>query len=98
MPDAKVHPQPRVRMKKHTSKSPQVHRNNRHSLRGGLTAYSTLFPAIGFIVTVPGRMRKHSCRIDVSVETSEPRGFAVRIACNRLLQRRRPSHPVIQRS
>ncbi len=42
----------------------------------GFNAYSTLSPAIGLFVTVPGRDAEHSCRVDVSVETSGPRGFA----------------------
>jgi hypothetical protein len=43
-----------------------------------LTAYSALSPAIGLVVTVTSAMRRHSRRLDVSVETSGPRGFAVR--------------------
>jgi len=39
----------------------------------------------GFLVTVVGAMRKHCRQLDVSVETSEPRGFVVRFACIRLL-------------
>jgi hypothetical protein len=33
------------------------------------------------------------CWLDISVEISGPRGFAVRVRCIRLLHRPRPSHP-----
>src|SRR5579863_2606792 len=67
---------------------------SRHSLRDGFTAYSTLFPAIGLFC----HRRWSQCAsivdlLDVGVETSEPRGFVVRLACIRPLQRKRPSHP-----
>jgi hypothetical protein len=42
-----------------------------------LTAYSVLSPAIGLFVTVVGAMRKHRRKLDASVETSGPHGFAV---------------------
>jgi hypothetical protein len=60
-----------------------------------LTAYSTLFPAIGLFVTVAGRNAEHCRQLDVSVETSEPRGFVVRLACARLSHRsvHRIPHP-----
>ena len=32
----------------------------------------------GFLVTVPGTMRKHRRRVDAGVEASRPRGFVVR--------------------
>jgi hypothetical protein len=38
----------------------------------------------GFFVTVTGAMREHCRQLDVSVETSEPRGFAVRSSRARL--------------
>jgi len=78
--------------RKHASKSPRSHRFTRHSLHDGFTAYSTLFPAIGLFVTVPTQCEALS-RVDVSVETSEPRGFVVRVTCVRLSHRKRPSHP-----
>ena len=40
-------------------------------------------------------MRKHCRQLDVSVETSEPRGFAVHLACARQSHARRPSHPAL---
>jgi hypothetical protein len=44
----------------------------------GLTAYSALFPVIGLSCHRRGpRCEKHLGLLDVSVETSEPRGFAV---------------------
>ena len=65
----------------------------RHSPRGQvLTAYSTLSPAIGLFVTVPGAMREHCHRVDASVETSGPHGFAVRDTRIRLMRASRPPH------
>ena len=49
-----------------------------------LTAYSVLSPAIGLIVTVVGAMRKHCRKLDASVETSGPHGFAVHLQRARL--------------
>src|SRR3974390_3421724 len=66
---------PACKMKKHTSKVTTGEAGNRHSLRDGFNAYSRLSPAIGLFVTVPGRMRRHFCRVDVSVDTSGPHGF-----------------------
>src|SRR5579863_8757844 len=61
---------------------------SRHSLRDGFTAYSTLFPAIGLFC----HRRWSQCasivdQLDVGVETSEPRGLVVRLACTRPMQR-----------
>jgi hypothetical protein len=50
-----------------------------------LTAYSTLSPAIGLVVTVVSAMRQHCRRLDASVEASGPRGFAVRDKHTRLV-------------
>jgi len=80
MPGASMRPQPCVRMKKAHKRSHYGHTGNtRHSPRDGFTAYSTLFPAIGL------SCHRHRCDcrsnrhlLDVSVETSEPRGFVVR--------------------
>jgi hypothetical protein len=49
----------------------------------GFTAYSVLFPVIGLVVTVPAQ-RKALSRVNASVETSEPHGFAVRSSLARL--------------
>jgi hypothetical protein len=50
----------------------------RHPLRNGFTAYSALFPVIGFLVTVaPGKPA--SRELDASTEAPEPHDFAVRI-------------------
>jgi hypothetical protein len=49
----------------------------------------------GFLVTVAAAMPEHYRQLDVSVETSEPRGFAVRVSCSRLLHQsvHRIPHP-----
>ena len=78
MPDAAMHPQPRVRKIRSTqAKSPQVHRRSRHSLRDGFTVSFALFPVIGLFVTVIGGNLFR--RFDASVEASEPHDFAVRL-------------------
>jgi hypothetical protein len=66
--------------------------DHRHSLRNGFTAYSTLSPAIGLVVTVANAMREHRRRLDASVEASGPHGFAVREYRIRLLRHARPPH------
>jgi hypothetical protein len=82
----------RAKTKKHTSKvTTGMPKQAGIPCAMVLTAYSTLFPAIGLFVTVIGAMRKHRRQLDVSVETSEPRGFVVRIGCTRLL------HPGVHR-
>jgi hypothetical protein len=48
-----------------------------------LTAYSTLSPVIGLLVTVIGAIAKHPRRFDASVEASGPHGFAVRLGAIR---------------
>ena len=68
-------------------------RSPRHSLRDGCTVSFVLFPEIGFLVSVVGAMRKHCCRLDASVEASEPHDFAVRFRRVRLARQKRPSHP-----
>jgi hypothetical protein len=52
-----------------------------------------LFPAIGLFVTVPGVKRSLHHQVNVSIETSEPHGFVVRLACARPSHARRPPHP-----
>jgi hypothetical protein len=56
-----------------------------------LTVSSALSPVIGLLVTVV--LWIISARLDASVETSGPHGFAVRIRRFRLKRRQRPSHP-----
>jgi hypothetical protein len=86
MPGAKSHPQPCVQSKKaHKQSHHRYAEAGRHSLRNGFTAYSTLSPAIGPFVTVTCEIASH--RLDISVEISGPRGFAVRIVCTRLSHR-----------
>jgi hypothetical protein len=52
-----------------------------------------LFPVIGLFVAVIGVMRQHYRQLNVSIETSEPHGFVVRLACARPSHVRRPPHP-----
>jgi hypothetical protein len=52
-----------------------------------------LFPAIGLFVTVPGVKRQLHRRVNVSIETSEPHGFVVRLACARPSHVRCPPQP-----
>jgi hypothetical protein len=59
----------------------------------GFNAYSTLSPAIGLFVTVPGVKRQLHRRVDVSVETSGPRGFASASRALVFSRLRRPSLP-----
>jgi hypothetical protein len=78
---------------KHASKSPQVHRLTRHSLRDGFTVSFGLSPEIGLCCLRPQRDAKHHRKVDASVEASGPHDFAVRSAHIRLLRDKRPSHP-----
>jgi hypothetical protein len=82
--------------KKHTSKSPQVEPANRHSLRDGFSGFLRALPGDrAFLSPSQAAMRKHLSRLDVSVETSGPHDFAVRLGRLRLMRPRRPSHPAL---
>jgi hypothetical protein len=60
----------RAKMKKHTSKSPRVHRD--HPAFPHANGFNGLWRAL------PSAMRKHCRRVDASVEASGPHAFAVR--------------------
>jgi hypothetical protein len=77
----------RAKSRKHTSKSPRVRRNTRHSrTRMVLTAYGALSPAIGLSCRRRQRNAKHCRQLDASVETSGPHAFAVREPRRRLFR------------
>ena len=82
MPVHGTHPQPRVQQKKHTSYSPQVRRNSRHSLCDGSAAYTRSPRCPGLLATVACEfvIRK----LDPGVGGSGPRDFAARIKQRRL--------------
>jgi hypothetical protein len=85
----------RAKNKMHASKSPQVHRLPRHSLRDGFTVSFVLSPETGLCCLRHQRNAKASRSLDISVGTSGPHDFAVR---NRVARRRhnlRPSHPAL---
>jgi len=63
-----------------------------------LTVSFVLSLAIGFLAAIIGGIRKHSCRLDISVEMSGPHDFAVRFRAVRLAPPKRPPHPLTQRS
>jgi hypothetical protein len=67
------------KMKKHTSKSPQVRRTGRHSLRDGFTVSFVLSPVIGLFCHRHPRSVSFQ-ELDASVETSGPHDFAVRFS------------------
>jgi hypothetical protein len=79
---ARTHPQPRVQIKKHTSYSPQVRRNIRHSLHDGVTAYTRSPRCTGLVVTVVRRFVTR--QLDPSVGRSGPHDFAARLGRARL--------------
>ena len=69
----------------------QGSRNNRHSLRNGVTAYTRPPRCPGFLATVARGIS--TCELDPSVGGSGPRDFAVRIARASSRAPIRPSHP-----
>jgi len=73
-------------IKKHTSKSPQVRRTSRPSLRNGFNGFlRDLLGEPGLLSPSQAAMRKHCRRLDASVGASGPHDFAVRdnafVAC-----------------
>jgi hypothetical protein len=64
--------------KKHASKSPQVRRNTRPSLRNGFSSYFVLSLVIGLSCHHPQCDAEHRHQVDISVEMSGPHDFAVR--------------------
>ena len=94
MPGGRLRPQPCVQNKKHASIVTTV----TPEMSGIPRAMVLRFPSYssrrsGFLVSVVGAMRKHCCRLDASVEASEPHDFAVRFRRVRLARQKRPSHP-----
>ena len=95
MPGARLHPQPCVQIKKHTS-----------VVTTG-TSHHPTFPAqwcYGLLRALPGDRlschhprcdAEHRHQVDVSVETSGPHDFAVRVPITRQLTGSRPSHPAL---
>ena len=66
--------------RKHASKSPQVRRSRRHSLRNGFNGFfRDLLGEPGFLATVASVMRSIIGRLDISVGISGPHDFAVRL-------------------
>src|SRR6185437_3515723 len=89
-----AHPQPRVQIKKHTSKSPQVRRNNPAFPARWFTAYGrALLGVHDLLVTVARAMREHRRALNTSQGVSGPHVFAVRIGAARLATPLRPPHP-----
>jgi hypothetical protein len=87
-----MHPQPRVQNdKKHTSQSPQVHRNNPAFPAQWFTAYTELSPVTG--LSCHRRGADCSAPLDASVGAPGPHGFAVRVGVGRRSTPQRPSHP-----
>jgi hypothetical protein len=74
---------------KHASKSPQVHRLPRHSLRSGFNGLFRALPGDrAFLPPSPARLPEHRRQLDISVEISGPHGFVVRVPCIRPMQGR----------
>ena len=69
----------------------RISRNNRHSLRDGVTAYTRSPRSTGLVSL--RRLRFIIRRLDPSVGRSGPRDFAVRMGRVRQLRPMRPSHP-----
>jgi hypothetical protein len=87
-----MHPQPRVQNdKKHTSQSPQVHRNIPAFPAQWFTAYSELSSVTG--LSCHRRGADCSAPLDASVGAPGPHGFAVRVGIVRRSTPQRPSHP-----
>ena len=92
MPGVLLHPQPCVRMKKHTSKSLQAKPNKRHSLRDGVNAYIRALPGVrDVLVTVVCKII--TCRLSASPGAPEPHDFVVRDLPRSSHALSRPSHP-----
>ena len=86
MPDARrTHSLACKNKKAHEQSHHRYAEASRHSLHDGFNGLFHALPGDRAFVTVIGAMRKHRRQLDVSVETSEPRGFVVRIGCTRLL-------------
>jgi hypothetical protein len=89
MPDARSHPQPRVRNKKaHEHSHHRYTAISRHSLRDGFNGFLRALPGDraflspsprGYRRVGPVRTDIASTKLDAGVETSEPHDFTVRI-------------------
>ena len=70
------------------------HRIARHSLRNGFNGLlRALLGEPGFVATIAGRDAKHRRQLDISVGTSGPHDFAVRLHAARHAGHQRPPHP-----
>jgi hypothetical protein len=88
-----MHPQPRVQIKKARKRSHHRFTGTiRHSLREWFYGLFHALPGDRAFCHRHRRDAKHHRRLDVSVETSEPRGFAVRFT--RARQSRQSVHRI----
>jgi hypothetical protein len=82
MPDARRTHGLACKKKAHEQSHHRYAEASRHSLRD---SFNNLFHALPGDRAFCHRRLLRFCKLDVSVETSEPRGFVVRIGCTRLL-------------
>jgi hypothetical protein len=77
----RLHPQPRVQCRKHTSLHHRFSQTTPHSLRNGFNGLFRAPRRSGFLVTVAPRL---TARLDAGVEASGPHDLAVRGGAIRL--------------